>query len=132
MKRVILILALVMTTTLVATAVSAAETRSAEPALDPDPVLFANESPRAEVPAALAALLELRPGQAGFAGDFAAGEGESGGSGGEASGGSGKGKTYMIVGGAAFVGGLIIGNTLGNIIAAVGLGVGIYGAVIYF
>ena len=130
MKRVILILALVMTTTLVATAVSAAETRSAEPALDP--VLFASEPTRAEVPAALAALLELRPGRAGFAGDFAAGEGEGGGSGGEASGGSGKGKTYMIVGGAAFVGGLIIGNTLGNIIAAVGLGVGIYGAVIYF
>lgn len=53
------------------------------------------------------------------------GEGGSGG-------GSNRGKAYMIAGGAAFVGGLIIGDTAGTLIAVGGLGLGVYGAILYF
>jgi hypothetical protein len=38
----------------------------------------------------------------------------------------------MIGGAAAFVGGLIIGGTGGTIIAVGGVGLGVYGAIIYF
>ena len=38
----------------------------------------------------------------------------------------------MIGGAAAFVGGLIIGGTAGTLIAAGGVGLGVYGAIIYF
>jgi hypothetical protein len=47
-------------------------------------------------------------------------------------GGSSRGKAYMIAGGAAFIGGLIIGDTIGTVIAVGGLGLGVYGAVLYF
>jgi len=46
--------------------------------------------------------------------------------------GSGAGLGFMIGGAAAFVGGLIIGGTAGTIIAAGGVGLGVYGAIIYF
>lgn len=49
-----------------------------------------------------------------------------------ASKGSGTGLGFMIGGAAAFVGGLIIGGTGGTIIAAGGVGLGVYGAIIYF
>lgn len=39
----------------------------------------------------------------------------------------GRGQTLAIVGGAAFLGGLIIGDDVGTVIAVGGLGVGIYG-----
>lgn len=41
------------------------------------------------------------------------------------------GVTLMIVGGGAFVGGLIIGDTGGTILAVAGLGVGAYGVYLY-
>jgi len=46
--------------------------------------------------------------------------------------GSGTGLGFMIGGAAAFVGGLIIGETGGGIIAAGGVGLAVYGAIIYF
>ncbi len=46
--------------------------------------------------------------------------------------GSGAGLGFMIGGAAAFVGGLIIGGTGGTLIAAGGVGLGVYGAIIYF
>ena len=46
--------------------------------------------------------------------------------------GSGTGLGFMIGGGVAFVGGLLIGGTAGTIIAAGGVGLGVYGAIIYF
>jgi len=46
--------------------------------------------------------------------------------------GSGTGLGFMIGGAAAFVGGLIIGGTGGTLIAAGGVGLGVYGAIIYF
>ena len=46
--------------------------------------------------------------------------------------GSGTGLGFMIGGAAAFVGGLLIGGTAGTIIAAGGVGLGVYGAIIYF
>ena len=49
-----------------------------------------------------------------------------------ASKGSGTGLGFMIGGAAAFVGGLLIGGTAGTIIAAGGVGLGVYGAIIYF
>jgi hypothetical protein len=42
-----------------------------------------------------------------------------------------RGQLYMIVGGAAFVGGLLIGDDVGTAIAVVGLGIGIYGLYLY-
>ena len=52
--------------------------------------------------------------------------------GGGGSSGDPKGKMYMIAGGAALVGGLLIGDTIGDIIAIGGLAAGIYGIVLYF
>ncbi len=46
--------------------------------------------------------------------------------------GSGKGLGFMIGGGAALVGGLLIGGTGGNLIAAGGVGLAVYGIIIYF
>jgi hypothetical protein len=46
--------------------------------------------------------------------------------------GSGTGLGFMIGGAAAFIGGLLIGGTGGTIIAAGGVGLGVYGAIIYF
>ena len=46
--------------------------------------------------------------------------------------GSGSGLGFMIAGGAALVGGLLIGGTAGNLIAAGGVGLGVYGIIIYF
>jgi hypothetical protein len=46
--------------------------------------------------------------------------------------GSGTGLGFMIGGAAALVGGLLIGGTGGNIIAAAGVGLGVYGAIVYF
>jgi hypothetical protein len=39
---------------------------------------------------------------------------------------------FMIGGAVAFVGGLIIGGTDGTFIAAAGVGLGVYGNIIYF
>ena len=44
---------------------------------------------------------------------------------------SGRGQLLMVVGGAAFVGGLLIGDDAGTAIAVVGLGIGIYGLYLY-
>jgi hypothetical protein len=49
-----------------------------------------------------------------------------------ASKGSGTGLGFMIGGAAALVGGLLIGGTGGNIIAAGGVALGVYGAIVYF
>ena len=49
-----------------------------------------------------------------------------------ASKGSGTGLGFMIGGAAALVGGLLIGGTGGNLIAAGGVALGVYGAIIYF
>lgn len=46
--------------------------------------------------------------------------------------GSGTGLGFMIGGAAALVGGLLIGGTGGNIIAAGGVALGVYGAIVYF
>jgi hypothetical protein len=46
--------------------------------------------------------------------------------------GSGTGLGFMIGGGAALVGGLLIGGTAGNLIAAGGVALGVYGIIIYF
>ncbi|MCK5483492.1 MAG: hypothetical protein KAJ13_07295 [Gemmatimonadetes bacterium] len=46
--------------------------------------------------------------------------------------GSSKGLGFMIGGGAALVGGLLIGGTGGNLIAAGGVALGVYGIIIYF
>ena len=46
--------------------------------------------------------------------------------------GSGTGLGFMIGGAAALVGGLLIGGTGGSIIAAAGVGLGVYGAIVYF
>jgi hypothetical protein len=46
--------------------------------------------------------------------------------------GSGTGLGFMIGGAAALVGGLLIGGTGGNLIAAGGVALGVYGAIIYF
>lgn len=46
--------------------------------------------------------------------------------------GSGTGLGFMIGGAAALVGGLLIGGTGGSLIAAAGVGLGVYGAIIYF
>jgi len=46
--------------------------------------------------------------------------------------GSAAGMGFMIGGAAAFVGGLIIGGTGGHIIAAGGVGLAVYGIIIYF
>ncbi|MGQ0650281.1 MAG: hypothetical protein ACT4P7_22295 [Gemmatimonadaceae bacterium] len=40
--------------------------------------------------------------------------------------------TLMIVGGATFLGGLLIGDDVGTAIAVVGLGVGVYGLYLYY
>jgi hypothetical protein len=37
----------------------------------------------------------------------------------------------MVVGGAAFVGGLLVGDDAGTAIAVVGLGIGLYGLYLY-
>lgn len=44
---------------------------------------------------------------------------------------SGRGQLYMVVGGAAFIGGLLIGDDVGTAIAVVGLGIGVYGLYLY-
>ena len=44
---------------------------------------------------------------------------------------TGQAKLLMVVGGAAFVGGLLIGDDAGTAIAVVGLGIGIYGLYLY-
>lgn len=44
---------------------------------------------------------------------------------------TGRARLYMVVGGAAFVGGLLIGDDAGTAIAVVGLGIGIYGLYLY-
>ena len=49
-----------------------------------------------------------------------------------ASEGSSTGLGFMIGGAAAFVGGLIIGGTGGNLIAAGGVALAVYGAIVYF
>jgi hypothetical protein len=46
--------------------------------------------------------------------------------------GSGTGLGFMIGGAAALVGGLLIGGTGGNLIAAGGVALGVYGAIVYF
>jgi len=46
--------------------------------------------------------------------------------------GSGTGLGFMIAGGAALVGGLLIGGTGGNLIAAGGVALGVYGIIVYF
>jgi len=46
--------------------------------------------------------------------------------------GSGTGLGFMIGGAAAFVGGLLIGGTGGSLIAAGGVALGVWGAIIYF
>lgn len=46
--------------------------------------------------------------------------------------GSGAGLGFMIGGGIAFVGGLLIGGTPGTLVAAGGVALGVYGAIIYF
>ncbi|MBK5097468.1 MAG: hypothetical protein JJE01_06775 [Gemmatimonadetes bacterium] len=46
--------------------------------------------------------------------------------------GSGSGLGFMIAGGAALVGGLLIGGTGGNLIAAGGVALGVYGIIVYF
>jgi hypothetical protein len=43
-----------------------------------------------------------------------------------------RGLPFMIAGGAAFVAGLIIGDTAGNLIAAGGAALGVYGIIVYF
>ncbi len=43
-----------------------------------------------------------------------------------------EGLAFMIAGGAAFVAGLIIGDDVGTIIAVGGVGLGVYGIIIYF
>jgi hypothetical protein len=43
-----------------------------------------------------------------------------------------KGVPFMIAGGAALVAGLIIGGTTGNIVAAGGVALGVYGIIVYF
>ncbi len=48
------------------------------------------------------------------------------------SGGGGKGMAFMIAGGAALVGGLIIGGNTGTVIAAAGVALGVYGVILYF
>lgn len=42
-----------------------------------------------------------------------------------------RGTTYMIVGGAMLIGGLVIGDDAGTIVALGGLGIGIYGLYLY-
>lgn len=44
---------------------------------------------------------------------------------------SGRGQLFMVVGGAAFIGGLLIGDDAGTAIAVVGLGLGVYGLYLY-
>lgn len=44
---------------------------------------------------------------------------------------SGTSRLLMVIGGAAFVGGLLIGDDAGTAIAVAGLGVGIYGLYLY-
>ncbi|HSM04662.1 MAG TPA: hypothetical protein VK858_08560 [Longimicrobiales bacterium] len=46
--------------------------------------------------------------------------------------GRGRGMAFMVGGGAAFIGGLIIGGTTGTIIAAGGVALGVYGVILYF
>lgn len=46
--------------------------------------------------------------------------------------GSGSGLGFMIAGAAALVGGLLIGGTGGNLIAAGGVALGVYGIIVYF
>ena len=46
--------------------------------------------------------------------------------------GSGTGLGFMIGGAAALIGGLLIGGTGGNIVAVAGVGLGVYGAIVYF
>jgi hypothetical protein len=46
--------------------------------------------------------------------------------------GGGTGLGFMIAGGAALVGGLLIGGTAGNLIAAGGVALGVYGIIVYF
>ena len=46
--------------------------------------------------------------------------------------GSGTGLGFMIAGAAALVGGLLIGGTGGNLIAAGGVALGVYGIIVYF
>ena len=42
-----------------------------------------------------------------------------------------RGMTFMIVGGAALIGGLVIGDDAGTLIAIGGLGIGLYGLYLY-
>lgn len=42
------------------------------------------------------------------------------------------GRTYMIAGAAAFVGGLLIGDEIGNLIAAGGVVLAVYGIILYY
>ena len=44
---------------------------------------------------------------------------------------TGQAKLLMVVGGAAFVGGLLVGDDAGTAIAVVGLGIGLYGLYLY-
>ena len=46
--------------------------------------------------------------------------------------GAGTGLGFMIAGAAALVGGLLIGGTGGNLIAAGGVALGVYGIIVYF
>lgn len=46
--------------------------------------------------------------------------------------GSGTGLGFMIGGAAALIGGLLIGGTAGTVVAVGGVGLGVYGAIIYF
>ena len=39
---------------------------------------------------------------------------------------------FMIAGGAAFVAGLIIGGDVGTVVAVAGVGIGVYGIILYF
>lgn len=43
-----------------------------------------------------------------------------------------EGLAFMIAGGAAFVAGLIIGGDAGTVIAVAGVGLGVYGIIVYF
>jgi hypothetical protein len=44
----------------------------------------------------------------------------------------GRGKVFMIAGAAALVGGLIVGGDVGTLIAVGGVGLGVYGIILYF